>query len=775
MSRTYTFLFVVCLVACLISGAAPMAKAQAFSVVYNFGTVDGDPVQGFYSGVIAQGQDGNLYSGTSSGGINNAYGALFKITPAGALSSLYNFAGDGDGAYPFGGVTLGTDGNYYGTTYSGNVANPRYGTIFKMTPGGGLTTLYTFTDGNDGGTPFSAPVEGTDGNFYGTTSPWNGAAGNGAVYKITPSGTFTVLYSFDGTHGSIAAAPLLLGTDGNFYGTTIYGGTVEDGVVFKITPSGQLTVLHNLDDTQGDGKYPVARLVQGNDGNFYGTTLDGGADGYGVVFKITPGGQYTVLHDMNGTTDGGAPYGGMIQATDGNLYGANTYEGSPSTNCPGGCGTIFQITLGGDFSVLYNFDQTTGQLPYSTLFQHTNGLIYGMTQLGGTAGGPDQDPICNPGVCGVVYSLNIGAAPFITFVVPTAKVGTTAEILGQGFTGATGVSFNGTAASFTVVSDTYLTATVPSGARNGLVTVATPGGTLTSTVAFRVIPTKLATTTTTLTTSGSPSIINQAVMFTATVTSAGGSIPDNEAVTFYDGSTQIGVGSTASGVATFTTSTLSAKAHTIKATYGGDTAFRTSTGTVTQVVQLNPTTISVAGTISPGFGGSVTLTITVTNSGGPTPTGTVTVKNGSTTLGNATLDSTGTVIFTTTKLPVGTDSMTVTYNGDSQNAKSNVPFTEIVSQAQIILSLASTPNPSKSGKTVVFTATLTSGTGSLPKGQTVTFSFNGTTLGTGTISATGKAAFSTTALPQGLDDVVATYAGDVDYSVATNFVEQQVN
>jgi len=757
----------ITLLICLL-GAAATVKAQAFSVVYNFGSAASDPVTPFYAGIIAQGQDGNLYSSADGQG-EGVFGVAFKATPAGMLTPLYSFASNGDGSSPYGGLTLGTDGNFYGTTYSGGFANPPFGTVFKMTPGGGLTTLYIFTDGADGALPIAPPVEGTDGNFYGTTCPkCNNQAGNGTIYKITSSGTFSVLYQFDVTHGYQPTAPLVLGTDGNFYGTTTYGGTASCscGVVFKITPAGQLTVLHNFDNTQGDGEFPIARLVQGSDGNFYGTTVDGGAYGYGVVFKTTPTGVFTVLHNMNGTNEGGAPFAGMVQATDGNFYGANNAGGAPSTNCPNGCGTIFQMTPAGDLSVLYNFDLTTGETANSTLLQHSNGLIYGMTQEGGTG---------SPCSCGVLYSLNIGAAPFATFVMPTAKAGTTAEILGQGFTGATGVSFNGTPASFTVVSDTYITATVPGRATNGLVTVTTASGALTSNVPFRILPTKLEPTTTMVTTSGSPSGINQPVTFTATVSSTGGSIPDDEAVTFYDGSTQIGVGGTSAGVATFTTSTLSVKTHTIKATYGGDTTFRTSSGTVMQVVQLNPTTTELAGGPDPSsFGQSVTIDATVTNSGGPTPTGTVTFKNGATTLGTGTLNASGIAGLVTTKLPLGTNSIMATYNGDSQNSKSTSPnFTQIVNQAQITLSLASSPNPSNSGKPVVLTATLTS-TGGLPTGQTVTFSYNGTTLGTGTINA-GKAVFSTKTLPQGSDLVTATYAGNTDYSSASGSVTQTVN
>ena len=464
---------------------ARIASAQTISVLYNFGTQAGDPSQGFYSGIIAQGRDGNLYSGSSAGGANDV-GATYKVTPGGTLTTLDSFGGSGASA-PYGGLTLGTDGNFYGTAYSGGFGNDPYGTVFKMTPQGGLSTLYVFTGGNDGSLPSAPPIQGADGNFYGTTCPGcNNQAGTSSIYKITPKGVFSVLYDCDGIVCWQPRDPLLLGTDGNFYGTSTYGGTTGGccGSIFKITAAGKPTVLYSFDNTHGE--FPIGPLVQGNDGNFYGTALDGGAFGYGVVFKLTPAGKLTVLHNMNGTTDGGIPYAGLVQATDGNFYGANESSGATSTNCPNGCGTVFKITAKGAFSVIYNFDLTTGQGPLTTLLQHTNGLLYGTTQSGGTG---NAGPYCSAGSCGVIYSVNIGAAPFVTFVgAPVAKVGKAVEILGQGLTGATSVSFGGAPASFKFVSDTYLTATVPSGATTATVTVVTPGGTLSSNKPFRVTP-----------------------------------------------------------------------------------------------------------------------------------------------------------------------------------------------------------------------------------------------------------------------------------------------
>lgn len=748
--------------------SAAAAHAQTFSVLYNFGTNPGDPVHQFYSGIIAQGRDGNLYSSAISGGANTAFGATYAVTPAGALTTLYSFATvAGDGGYPYGGLTLGTDGNFYGTTFGGGILS--YGTVFKMTPDGTLTTLYTFTDGTDGALPTAPPVEGADGNFYGTTcGACNGATGLGTIYKITPSGTFTVLYQFDNTHGAYPTDPLTLGADGNFYGTAQNGGANGEGVIFKITATGKLTVLYNFDGTHG--RVPLGPLVQGTDGNFYGTTGTGGASGVGGVFKMTPAGGLTVLHDMNGTTDGGNPIAGLVQATDGNFYGVNIQYGASSAGCPAGCGTIFRITPAGVFSVLHNFDLTTGEFPYSTLFQHTDGLLYGGTQMGGTGGGSTT---CGVGACGVLYSLNISAAPFARMIPTTGTVGETVGVLGQGFTGTTGVSFNGTTASFTVVSDTYLTATVPHGATTGSVAVNTPGGTLTSNVPFRIGLQKA--TTTKLVSSGSPSTVHQAVTFTATVSSTGGSIPDGEAVTFYDGSLQIGSGVTAAGVATFSTSSLSVRTHTIKATYAGDIPFKTSSGTVVQVVEPYATKTNAASNLNPSnFGQSVTLSAVVTSAGGVIPTGTVTFKNSSTTLGTGKLDAAGKASLVTSKLPVGSNVITASYNGDSQDGKSSSPsLVQTVNHAQITMTLTSSPNPSTSGSTVKFTATLASN-GSLPNGQLVTFSNNGGALGTAKIVG-GKAIFSTAALPVGSNQITASYAGDSNYSSAEAAVTQTVH
>jgi uncharacterized repeat protein (TIGR03803 family) len=450
---------------------AELPASAQISVLYNFGVGSNDPTHPGPPGLLAQGQDGNLYTTAPLGGVLGS-GSVFDVTPTGTLTRLYDFDYHGTGATsPESGLTLGTDGNFYGTTTAGGTSG--FGTVFKITPTGTLTVLYNFTGGTDGSDPFAPPVQGTDGNFYGTTSG-AGNGGNGTVYKLTASGMFKTLYQFDFIHGAGPLAPLVQGTDGNLYGTTPTGGTQGNGLgtVFKIATSGKLTVLYNFDQTHG--AFPEAGLTPGADGNFYGTTHEGGAHNGGAVFKITPAGKLSLVHSFNGTTDGYYTYAGVLQATDGNFYGVTENGGTV------GSGTIYSVSPTGKYSVLYDFDGTTAGGAEVTLFQHTNGILYADTYGGGSAG------------AGTFFSLDAGLGPFVSLLPTSGKVGKTVGILGQGFAGTTAVSFNGTPATiFTVSSDTYLTASVPNGATTGTVMVVTPSGTLTSNHKFLVTPTIL--------------------------------------------------------------------------------------------------------------------------------------------------------------------------------------------------------------------------------------------------------------------------------------------
>jgi uncharacterized repeat protein (TIGR03803 family) len=321
---------------------------------------------------LIQGSDGNFYGTTYQGGTANA-GSIFMITPAGVETMLYSFAGGTDGSNPTA-LIQGSDGNFYGTTDGGATC---CGTVFKITPAGVETVLHSFAGGTDGSNP-TALIQGSDGNFYGTTN--GGATSSGTVFKITPAGVETVLHSFaaNGTDGVVPTA-LIHGSDGNFYGTTA-GGPSGNGTVFKITPAGIETVLHSFAANGTDGVEPTV-LIQGSDGNFYGTTNRGGSSGNGIVFKITPAGVETVLHSFAGGATAASARNALIEGSDGNFYGT-TWQGGTAN-----AGTIFMITPAGVETVLYSFagGTTDGSDP-TALIQGSDGNFYGTTFTGGAYG-----------------------------------------------------------------------------------------------------------------------------------------------------------------------------------------------------------------------------------------------------------------------------------------------------------------------------------------------------------------------------------------------------
>jgi uncharacterized repeat protein (TIGR03803 family) len=474
--------------------------AQSFRTLHSF-----DGTDGFwpYAGLV-QATDGNLYGTTVYGGNIPCYcsygcGTIFKITPSGTLTTLYSFgsqSGCTDGSLPFAGLVQATDGNLYGTTYNGGPTlcnGYGCGTVFKITPGGVLTTLYSFCSQSgcpDGEFPYAGLVQATDGDFYGTTQ-FGGANGQGTVFRITPSGTLTTLYSFCSqsgcTDGYRPWAGLVQATDGNFYGTTYAGGANGQGTVFKITPEGALTTLYSFCSQSDctDGISPQAGLVQATDGNFYGTINPGGRLGVGMVFKITPSGTLTTLHSFCSQldcTDGEFPYAGLVQATDGNFYGTTGGGGANGYN---GYGTVFKITPDGTLTTLYSFCSqsgcTEGPGPRGALAQATDGSFYGTTAVGGA-----NTTACLGNGCGTVFSLSVGLGPFVETHPTSGWVGAAVKILGTNLTGATRVMFNGHAAVFSVVSSSLITTIVPAGVTTGPVEVVTPSGTLTSNRPFRV-------------------------------------------------------------------------------------------------------------------------------------------------------------------------------------------------------------------------------------------------------------------------------------------------
>lgn len=447
----------------LMAVVAKSAAGQTFTSLVSFDGTDGSNPDLMS---LVQGFDGNLYGTTPSGGANGK-GTVFKMSRSRTLTTLYNFCSQincADGSSPYQGLLQATDGNLYGTAFEGGENG--FGTVFRITPAGTLTTLHSFT-GTDGANPASGLLQATDGNFYGTAFK-GGVSNYGTIFRITSGGTLTTLHNFNGTDGGNPTSGLVQATDGNFYGTASQGGANLFGTVFKITPAGTLTTLYNFCSQSkcSDGASPIAALVQAIDGYFYGTTYEGGAKTYyGVVFRISASGTLTTLHSFNGH-DGTGPYAGLIQATDGNFYGATYSNG----------GTIFEVTPSGKLTTLHTFTGADGDEPFGRLVQHTDGSFYGTTYYGGISG------------YGTVFNLSVGLAPFVETLPASGKVGTTVYILGTNLTGATSVSFNGTAATFAVISATEIIATVPAGATTGFVTVNGPSGTIKSDKTFEVAP-----------------------------------------------------------------------------------------------------------------------------------------------------------------------------------------------------------------------------------------------------------------------------------------------
>ena len=455
------FVYILTLTILLLAGMALHAQVT-YSDLYEFDDAHGCCVT--YPGLLAQGQDGNLYGGTYFEG-KYGYGTAFRMTLDGGLTTLHDFdSTDGNGVE--GGLSMGLDGNFYGTTYQGG--GQHFGTIFQIKPDGTFTTLYNFANSGDGAYPKTPPVPAPDGNLYGVT-------GNGTIavaYRITPAGNFTVLTTLP----SQSYTPLILGGDGLLYGMTEYGGNFNQGTAFSLSTKGVLKVIHSFDGQNGG--QPLGPLLLAADGNFYGTASDGGTQSGGLVFKLTRTGAFTVLHSFHSTdtVNGYAPTAGLVIGSDGLLYGFNSLGGAL------GGGTAFRLkTNGNNFTLLYTFDKNSGgSNPLATPILDTNGVMYGITQ----GGGHSDD--------GVFFSLNAALKPFITlFVNFYGKVGATVPILGQGFNQVFLVTFSGTQtpAPFNVINDTYMTAVVPEFATSGPVTVTMQGGgSVTSLQNFLVTP-----------------------------------------------------------------------------------------------------------------------------------------------------------------------------------------------------------------------------------------------------------------------------------------------
>lgn len=483
----------------LLAAAFP-SESQTLTTLYSFSGAQGS---GSTQGPLVQGPDGLFYGAIQTGGTgngNSGFGAIFKITPGGALTTLHNFNG-ADGAFPSTGVVLGNDGNFYGTTYIGGPAyhsssidEDGAGTIFKITPTGAFTLLHAFT-GADGGEPGGLTL-GPDGNFYGTTSGGQAYGANGSIvtyastiFRITPTGVLTTIYTFGGSSSALTFARLTLSTDGSFYGES-------KSAIFKVTPTGTLTTLYSFGS---GGVGPSGGLTLGPDGNFYGTASSSGSSGNGTIFKATPTGILTTLYSsafgvMAGSPNltGFFPSGGLALGPDGNLYGMTSVGGTSSD------GSIFRVTPTGVLTTLYSFSGKDGEYPNSGLTLGTDGNFYGIASAGGTYGegtffklalAPTTTaaPSITPGGIVPVYSTATAIQPGEWVSIYGNNLASSSATWNGDFPkslGDTSVTINGKAAYLWFVSPTQINLQAPDDTATGSVpvVVTTGGGNSTSTV-----------------------------------------------------------------------------------------------------------------------------------------------------------------------------------------------------------------------------------------------------------------------------------------------------
>jgi uncharacterized repeat protein (TIGR03803 family) len=524
----------------LVLGAfvAPrLAQSQTYTDLHDFNPGAGDP-HTFFESNLAQGRDGSFYT-ESNGGGTSGNGTVFKISPSGTTTIIHSFDGT-DGSNAIGGMTLGLDGNLYGETWSGGSfgngitfkitpaghetalhnfanngdgANPAnvlvrgtglfYGTtnsssaetIYKVTPAGALTTLHTFSnaDGLGGGQLFLA----SDRNIYGGMN-LGGEFGFGTAFKMTPKGVYTVLHNFNNTDGNQAAPGMVEITPGKFYGTTELGGTSGDGVVYSLTSSGAFSVLHSfISSTDG---HQALTLTLATDGNAYGVAVSGGSANCGTIFRVTAAGAFSVVHTFD-NTHGCNPLGGYLtQRTDGKLYGLANAGGA------NGNGVFFSLDVG--LSPFVTLMTTSGKegAKVEILGQGFSGssvvkfggvvattiAVTGSTYILATvpAGALTGSVTVTTGATTLTSSQTFKVLPTITgFTPPNGPVGTPVMITGTGLTQTMKVTFGGVAATtFTVNSDTQVTADVPTGAKTGKIGIRTKGGKVMSSGTFTVAP-----------------------------------------------------------------------------------------------------------------------------------------------------------------------------------------------------------------------------------------------------------------------------------------------
>jgi uncharacterized repeat protein (TIGR03803 family) len=349
-------------------------KTGQEKLLYAFpGLADGD----FPEAGVIRDSAGNLY-GTASYGGASSWGVVYRVNKTGKETVLYSFTGGADGGYPEAGVIRDSAGNLYGTTFFGGAYG--YGVVYKVDKTGKETVLHSFTGGADGGYPeYAGVIRDSAGNLYGTAFI-GGASGNGVVYTVDTADQETVLYNFTGgADGGYPFTGVIRDSVGNLYGTAELGGASGAGVVYKLDTAGQETVLYSFTGS-ADGGYPeYAGVIRDSAGNLYGTTNSGGASGVGVVYKVDTKGQQTVLYSFTGSADGSQPEAGLVRDSAGNLYGTTRYGGAS------GAGVVYKVDPKGEETVLYSFTgESDGAYPVAGVIRDSAGNLYGTASFGGT-------------------------------------------------------------------------------------------------------------------------------------------------------------------------------------------------------------------------------------------------------------------------------------------------------------------------------------------------------------------------------------------------------
>jgi len=359
------------------------AQAQTFTTLYNF--TGGSHGVGPFAGVVLD-SAGNLYGTTVLGGDLNCFapdgcGVVYKVNADGTETVLHSFWGP-DGQWPYTPVIRDSEGNIYGTAYNGG--SGYWGAVFKIDPAGKETVLYNFTGRSDGCYPFQGLVRDEAGNLYGTTAGCGyGELGYGTIFKVDKAGNFTVLHIFtretsDG--GNPHYGHLSMDKSGNLYGVTLWGGAYDEGVLYKLSKNGTFTLLHSFTGGASDGCNPYGSVAQDETGNLYGTTSGCASHNYGTIWKVSQKGKETTLHSFaGGTSDGCGLQTGVTRDSKGNLYGTTAWCGAHNE------GALYELSAKGKLTLLHSFGNgSDGRNPWGEVLRATNGRLFGVTYDGGT-------------------------------------------------------------------------------------------------------------------------------------------------------------------------------------------------------------------------------------------------------------------------------------------------------------------------------------------------------------------------------------------------------